>query len=350
MRVLVSVVPGTGHWLPFVPLVRALKSAGHTVTVASSERMRVAAEREASFEPIGPDVHESELEPKQAMQMVRHDWPVAAVDDLQKLAREHSIVVRGPWDPAGYVSALRESKPRAMLGYAVRRMSVPRIGAMCNPHAFLRGPHFEAMDKLGVRGLASNPSSFVGEGDPVIDITPPFLHPAPPEMYGAHVTSFRHETATGFPRADKKATTVLTFGSVVEPIPWVAEELESAGVDYVETSKETPVDLPPLLDDASLLVSHGGWGSMVAALYAGVPAIAVPVHADNAINGLRLHQSGAGLCAFNKLSFRNALKNVHNCKPRVEQVAKELRRLPSIENAVGWLERIAGSWQERKAA
>jgi hypothetical protein len=63
MRVLASVLPGTGHLLPLVPTLHALRDAGHTVVVASAEPLRGEVEgAELDFAPVGPAWHESDAE------------------------------------------------------------------------------------------------------------------------------------------------------------------------------------------------------------------------------------------------------------------------------------------------
>ena len=63
MRVLASVLPGTGHLLPLVPTLHALGNAGHTVVVASAEPLRAEVEGAGlDFAPVGPAWHESDAE------------------------------------------------------------------------------------------------------------------------------------------------------------------------------------------------------------------------------------------------------------------------------------------------
>src|SRR4029450_826578 len=63
MRVLASVLPGTGHLLPLVPTLHALRDSGHTVVVASAEPLRAEVEgAELDFAPVGPPWPESDAE------------------------------------------------------------------------------------------------------------------------------------------------------------------------------------------------------------------------------------------------------------------------------------------------
>jgi hypothetical protein len=63
MRVLASVLPGTGHLLPLVSTLHALRDAGHTVVVASAEPLRAEVKAAGlDFAPVGPPWHESDAE------------------------------------------------------------------------------------------------------------------------------------------------------------------------------------------------------------------------------------------------------------------------------------------------
>jgi UDP:flavonoid glycosyltransferase YjiC (YdhE family) len=58
---------------------------------------------------------------------------------------------------------------------------------------------------------------------------------------------------------------------------------------------ETYVDQTRVLDQASLVVSHGGSGTVFGALAAGVPLVVVLLFADQFENGQRIVDAGAGV-------------------------------------------------------
>jgi len=63
MRVLASVLPGTGHLLPVVPTLHALRDAGHSVLVASAEPLRGEVEAAGlDFAPVGLPWHEADAD------------------------------------------------------------------------------------------------------------------------------------------------------------------------------------------------------------------------------------------------------------------------------------------------
>jgi MGT family glycosyltransferase len=55
------------------------------------------------------------------------------------------------------------------------------------------------------------------------------------------------------------------------------------------------VDQAEVLDEAALVVCHGGSGTTLGALAAGVPVVVVPLFADQFANGAKVLQAGAGL-------------------------------------------------------
>jgi MGT family glycosyltransferase len=57
---------------------------------------------------------------------------------------------------------------------------------------------------------------------------------------------------------------------------------------------EAWVDQAQVLGEAELVVCHGGSGTTLGALAAGVPVVVVPVFADQFANGARVAQAGAG--------------------------------------------------------
>jgi MGT family glycosyltransferase len=58
---------------------------------------------------------------------------------------------------------------------------------------------------------------------------------------------------------------------------------------------EAWVDQAEVLEEATLVVCHGGSGTTFGALAAGVPVVVVPLFADHFANGARVVEAGAGL-------------------------------------------------------
>jgi UDP:flavonoid glycosyltransferase YjiC (YdhE family) len=86
-----------------------------------------------------------------------------------------------------------------------------------------------------------------------------------------------------------------------------------------------------LFPKVSLVVTHGGSGTVLAALSVGVPLVIVPMQWDHAENAQRVARAGAGLCLA-----------AHRCTPeRLRAAVKRVLDEPSFrENA----QRLAASF------
>jgi UDP:flavonoid glycosyltransferase YjiC (YdhE family) len=71
-------------------------------------------------------------------------------------------------------------------------------------------------------------------------------------------------------------------------------DLSTLGVVPAHVHVEKWVEQSRVLDRADLVVCHGGSGTVIGALAAGVPLVVVPVFADQFENGRRIAASGAG--------------------------------------------------------
>ncbi len=79
---------------------------------------------------------------------------------------------------------------------------------------------------------------------------------------------------------------IVTLGGMFEPSDFEAAE----NVEIVATAPHAPI-----LQRAAAMVTHGGHGSVLKALAAGVPVVCLPLGRDQAENGARASWHGAGL-------------------------------------------------------
>jgi len=100
---------------------------------------------------------------------------------------------------------------------------------------------------------------------------------------------------------------------------------------------------------ASAMVGHGGMGTTLAGLVAGMPMVVVPLFADQPDNARRVEAIGAGITlpggpeAVGRLG--DAVHSVlgdPSYRTAAGHVAEEIRRLPPASESVSWLEEIAG--------
>ena len=107
-----------------------------------------------------------------------------------------------------------------------------------------------------------------------------------------------------------------------------------------------------VLAHAAAAVVHGGSGSTLGALAAGVPLVVVPLFADQPQNARRVAEVGAGLAVEpdredipcdDRAPARRASKRCSPSPPtreRAQALADELRAEPPVDEAVPLLQRL----------
>jgi UDP:flavonoid glycosyltransferase YjiC (YdhE family) len=92
---------------------------------------------------------------------------------------------------------------------------------------------------------------------------------------------------------------------------------------------------------AAAMVSHGGSGSTLTALAAGVPQAFVPLFVDGPANAQRVADLGAGIVAGDLRSAVEALLHDPSYATAARRVADEIAALPPIDEAVELIQRSA---------
>ena len=92
---------------------------------------------------------------------------------------------------------------------------------------------------------------------------------------------------------------------------------------------------------AAAMVGHGGSGSTLAALAAGVPTAFVPQFVDGPANAERVAALGAGIVATDLAQAVHALLEDRSYRDAAERVASEIRALPPVDDAVELFSRSA---------
>ena len=97
-----------------------------------------------------------------------------------------------------------------------------------------------------------------------------------------------------------------------------------------------------------VVVSHGGTGTMRAALAYGLPMVNIPIAADQPENAARCAAVGCGLTVDAEQrtpdTIRMAVRTVlaePSYRVQAHRLQAEIRTLPSMDTAVGLLERLA---------
>ena len=103
-----------------------------------------------------------------------------------------------------------------------------------------------------------------------------------------------------------------------------------------------------VLPHAQAVLCHGGSGTVLGALAAGVPLVVVPMFADQPYNAERVAAAGAGLAIPQQEAgpenVRQALMRVlgeDSFRASAQNIASEMGALPPVEDAGLALERLA---------
>jgi len=329
IRILFSSSAAEGHFRPLVPLARACADAGHEVAFATAADLgdRVAA---AGFRHFAAGLDQAEIQArhdpyrKHLLTLPPHERRAlgfsarfAGIEAPGKVAALRTVVER--WKPdvivhesadlaAPLVAALLELPS---VNHSFGRV-VPRV-------CFERGA--ESMAALWTEyGLDTEPFCGVYRGA-FIDICPSSLRP---EALPVDVHAWRLRPAEPPPGTDSLAqpwvdhasgqpTVYVTLGTIFNDLALFAVVLDALAeveINVLVTigRDNDPASLEPLpanaiveryipqaevLPHVELIVSHGGSGSMLAALAHGMPNLLLPRGADQFENAEACRAAGA---------------------------------------------------------
>jgi UDP:flavonoid glycosyltransferase YjiC (YdhE family) len=381
MRVLVTTTGGAGHFGPLVPFVDALLAAGDEVLIAT---------RASMAEPIraaGYDVWPFAEAPADERGAIFGSVRDLSNDDANILVVSE---VFGRLDTRaalpGVLEACESWQPHLVLSEACEF-----AGGLAGAHVGLPvvtvGIGLAALEQLvmdpTIAALRDVRDEYgLTPGDAYVayfTLTPPALeHPAAPGP--AHAQRFR--TLDGAAPAalpewwdgSDAPLVYVTFGSVVPQMEFfpglyraAIETLAPLPVRLLVTigRDRDPAELGPLpanvhverwvpqaevMPHAAAMVCHGGSGSVLAGLAAGVPMVVLPLFADQPYNAARVAELGAGVAleqgprgiAGAPGGVRALLADPAYAE-RAAAVAADVRALPTIELAVEALRDIAAA-------
>lgn len=309
MRVLGVSTSGAGHFNPMKPWLRCLAAAGHHVTVVGPPGLATSA-RGFDFRPgADPDpeaigaiwrqVAESPLEVSRDLVLrelfgrLNSEAMIpavrAAIDDVRP-----DLVVRDPVEYASALGAAEAGIPQVRVGVSLS-VEIAFIEKAASPvlNGWRAGLHREVTESPVLTRFPSSldPSPFpatrryrVGE-PPARDVDPRFVYatlgtvaPTMPAM-----RPWFHILASAFGGLPVEA--LLTTGRDLDPGQVRAP---------VNVRVETWADHNDVLRRAAVIVHHGGSGTVLDALAAGVPQVIVPLFADQGANGVAVTKAGVG--------------------------------------------------------
>jgi UDP:flavonoid glycosyltransferase YjiC (YdhE family) len=387
MRVLFASTSGAGHFGPLVPFANAIRRAGHEVLVAAPMSAQARVERAGLPFISFADPLERDLEPLWAR--IRAATP----DEANAIVLGESFGrVRAAAALPGVELAMDAWRPDVVLRESCEFASAVAAEAREIPVSRV-GPGLLAMEALAVRaaapavddlrrwaGLEPDPAGERLVASPYLTLAPASLElPAKPEM--PHVMRF-HDAPPPL-RAVRPAGAAplvyMSFGSVAATLGFfpdlyraVIDALADLPIRLLVTVGDAadPAALGPLpanvraerwlpqaevFTEADAMVGHGGFGTTLGALLAGVPQVVVPLFADQHLNAGRVAELGAGLAVEGQdpVAVRAAVERLL-AEPAFRvgagRLALEAQALPSIDEAPAAVEALAAAARERRAA
>lgn len=380
MRLLFTSLRNTGHFQPLVPFIQACLRKGHEVAVAAPQELAEQARKSgAQFFPVGhpgddglrpfwartegaapaegariivqevfagacaqaamPKVLES-IEVFRPALLIREGQEYAAVIAAEKTGLRHvrvAITLRErDLFPLANISLERH---RAALGIAADPagqglLDEPVLSRF--PASFDVEPAKQTMvRRFRARSSAEQrvlPDWWHGSTDPLVYLTLGTVTTSMTSAHGAYRTAL--DAVAALP-----IRVLLTTGGdlpagVLGDVP-----------ANVHVERFVPQD--EVLARARVVLCHGGSGTVIGALTAGVPMVVMPLFADQPQNAERVTQIGAGLSVAQSASaeaLRAALMRVLD-EPQFPAAAARLRdeisALPEVDDAVSVLEEIA---------
>ena len=328
MRILVATTAGAGHFAPLVPFARACARSGHQVRVAApvsfGEAVRQAGLDHAPVDDAPPEALGEAMDRIPALSMRQANELVvrevfgrinaeAAMPGVRATVESWrpDVILREPAEVASYVVASQLGVPFVEVNIGVDSFADDLVALLDEP---LRALGCEG----GSTGLRAAPRwtlvprSF--DVDAAVTPGPPvrFRYAAPearnaeplPPWWGAldgplvYVTFGSVAAAIGlFPvfyasvlesLREVPARVLMTLGEAGDP------EALGALPGNVHVERWWPQD--QVMPHASAILGHGGFGTTMTALAAGLPQIVVPLFAgDQYENAARVEAVGAGV-------------------------------------------------------
>lgn len=327
MTVLATFVGGWGHAEPLVPIAAVAMAHGHDVTFIGQREVlpRLTALGFPTLE-VGPDT----LGPRRR--------PLVAVDREAErvVVRDHFVGEFGAFRAEALGAVFADRRPQAVvcdemdvgavvaaeqLGIPCVTVAVTAAGRLSGPDVVgpawdgLRAgrgvaadPHGERL--VGALGVAPFPRSF---RDPAVP-WPSALHAVRPPILDA-VEAL--PAGTGRRRAGDRPFVYVTLGTVFniesgDLLPRLVDAMGHVAADVLMTTGPHigPEELAPrppnvdieqfvpqheVLGRCRAVVSHGGSGTLLAALSLGVPVVVLPMGADQPDNADRCTELGVGV-------------------------------------------------------
>jgi UDP:flavonoid glycosyltransferase YjiC (YdhE family) len=360
-----------GHTLPLVPLAHAFRSAGHDVVLASAAD-GVAAGRSAgldardvapgfnlrsTFTPAAlrhPIMTAKEVSGRAGTKLVGHLFAAVfakMADGVVALADEWrpDLVVHEPLAATGSLAAARRRIPVVTVDASLfdaeelRGVTLANVGATARRFGVAEFPPIAEQ-------LVTGPPSVVGShrGRPMRYIPVAGDRPAPAELTrpGGRPRIVVTRSTVDDPRPDALMSSVVTAADgadvevvLVRPDPRVTRRPLPPNV---RTADWLP--FPAVFPAASAVVHHGGAGTLLTALAAGIPQLIAPGAGDRTVHAELVAGRGAGLAVPAKRITTGDLQRLVSeagLARTAREVADEIAGMPAPDELVEPLAALA---------
>jgi UDP:flavonoid glycosyltransferase YjiC (YdhE family) len=391
MRLLFTTQPAYGHFHPLVPLAFALRSAGHEVAFAASALFAPIVEATGlrAF-PAGLPWLESDkstvpadLKPKPGSTLEAYFAQQFVVATAERLARDvvdlgrtwrPDVIVHERTEFGGSIAAAVFGIPAVAVQVGSPSLITPAVLAA------VEGPYNAARAALG---LAPDPGLALLGSEVVLSFAPAALHdpnvPLPRNFVSLRPVKLDGSPSTRLPawaagigrhRPAVYATLGTVFNQPTYELPFfpavlgglrnepldviitVGPDVDPASLgrqhSNVHVERYLPQDL--LFPYCSVVVSHGGYGTVLAAIEHGIPMVVVPFGADQPINARSVQRLGLGLVIdeddLTADRLRSAVRSLlddPSWRGNVGRLRDQGAALPPISEAVRIVERAPSS-------
>jgi len=294
--------------------------------------------------------------------------PRMAVDLIPLVDRwKPDVIIRDPIEYGGYIAAEAAGIPHATITWAIyipsQHICPEAFRALQQQFGLPKDPELKTIDRYLVLNFL--PHSWAFPESPANAVTyrfcaPPFDQsgdeqlpdwisslPDQPTLHVTLGTTFNRSSRTFRAILEalstEKMNVIMTVGRTVDPAQF--QPLP----DHIKIAQYIPQSL--LLPRCDALLFHGGYNSLLAALWHGLPMVMTPLGAgDQLPNALRCQEQGAGLLVEGDPpdveAVRKTVRTIFEdpaYRRRAKQLQQEIKALPSLSEAVNRLELLGKS-------
>ncbi|GAA0462957.1 glycosyl transferase [Paractinoplanes deccanensis] len=348
MRILVVSAPLLGHVFPLVPLARVLRDAGHDVLVATAGDALAVGQAGLAVHDVAPGLR---FGPVAARVALRH--PLLARSEMAGRAGTRMVGKLFAAVNERMARGLAEATARHQPALVVHEpLAVPPRGvpAVLHENSLYDGPALvSAVDPQapppaaiisiappsvlpGRSGLPMRAVPYAGEGAPPPELT------APPRRARVLVS---RSTVPG-PGRDRLMRTVVAAAAEVDA-DFVLLRPDVRGPLPANVTATGWAPIPDVLAQCAGIVHHGGAGTTLAALHAGVPQLVTNGPGDRRHNAGLVARRGAGLALDERDITPAALTRLitdGSLAKAAAEVRDEMAAMPGPETVVEVLARL----------